>query len=80
MKISWREYGPYWLAQSQGRTLFSLCRRGASDVQDFVPPHTRWCVFADDRYDGYCGDVPIELNEADMKAMAITLWRLRDKA
>lgn len=89
MKIEWhRACDGAWVAYDKDAryrgALFSMCKRGAkgvngADPQNREPPYTRWCVFDDDVYAGYCGDVPIELPFDDAQAMAITLWRIMGK-
>lgn len=86
MNISWdNPYEWAWVAHDEdnpdGWALFSMCKRGAGDIRDnHAEPRTRWIVCDGDSYDGYCGDVPIELPLEEAQAMAIALWRLREQA
>jgi hypothetical protein len=88
MNIYWTSSGGpdpvWWIARGNDKTLFSVCKRNDKSINHSSgggqPPATRWCVFNEDNTDGYCGDVPLDLDEESMKAMAIVVWRLRDKA
>jgi hypothetical protein len=83
VNITWKIFDDAFLAVGDdGFDMFSVCKRNGT-VHDgncggSKPPHTRWCVFDDDTLEGYCGDIPIDLDEESVKAMAITLWRMRD--
>lgn len=83
MNIRWKhnkEERWYLASDETGKWLFSICARNckAPDAHrgGAAPPHTRWCVFADDKIEGYSGDLPITLAEDDLKAAAIALWRI----
>jgi hypothetical protein len=67
-----------FVARDGRDTLFSVCQRGSSSEDYTKCPLTRWCVFKGNRYDGYMPecDIPITLSDDEVKAMAITLWRL----
>jgi hypothetical protein len=73
-----------WMSayDSNDHELFSVCQRGEKSPDwhkgGDEPPFTRWCVFHDDQVAGYCDDIPIDLDDESVKAMAITLWRMRD--
>lgn len=77
MKLAWGSDGSggFIASDEQGYRLFHVGRRGPNDIRQLTN-HTRYCVFVHSTYDGYAGDLPLDLPEEDLKAAAITLARL----
>jgi hypothetical protein len=85
MKLRWskRQRNPngaayYNIYGEGGKIVFTICQRSADpDLHNYKGPFARWCVFDDDSINGYCGDLPLDLNEEELKATAAAVWRMR---
>lgn len=54
-----------------------LCQRGSDpNIMEFDGPFTRWCLFYLDSCDAHFADLPLDLTDEELKATALTLFRL----
>lgn len=80
MKLRWKKdrVGSGWISfDENGKVFVHVTRRGPNNVYDSVNTPTRYCVFGEAMYPNYCGDLPLDMPEEELQAMAITLWRMK---
>jgi hypothetical protein len=75
MSCRWMPWDGGWILHQDGQEVLHIAKRSADDVQDTREPG-RYCVFGHCSYTEYLGDLPLDMPEEELKAMAIAMWRM----